>query len=708
MGGIQRVLVAGVAPIQVASPLSTTAWCILAGVPVGIIALYFLKLRRRPVRVSSTLLWKRSLEEVRVNSLFQRLKRNLLLFLQLLTVGLAMLALLGIRFDSAPGGGRRFVLMIDQSASMGATDIKPSRLEKAKSLAREVVRGMNAADLGMVIAFADRAQVISPYTGDRRMLLERIDAIEQTEARTSLRDALEVAAGLANPLKQVDDRKPGSALPAPSSPAPPRLYIYTDGGFSDVEEFSLGNLDPEVVVIGPGPPPYRPADATKDGAPRPLSRPSDNVAILALEARTGDDKPDLHQLFGRVRNFRAEVASIEAELYRSTTPAESTLIDAIALELPAQGEQSFKFDLPESAATAYEVRLKVEDALPLDNHAYAVVGANRKSQVLVITPGNRYLLDALKTPAVASRAEIAVINPEQARGEQALRDLRGGRYDLVILDGVQPPVAPEASTLSFGAFPLGPAFANPREVATPIILDSDVAHPLLQYLRDLPLVYVAHGRAVDLPPGAHILIEGDKGPMAFTVTREGYTDAVVTFPLLTGDVPNTTWFRYISFPLFIMNAINTLGHAHEGSGETVAEPGRPYAIHAQTSEKSIDVTPPRGQAAEAVPRSTQGTYVYAHADRTGIYRATWPPDQSLPFAVNLFDLRESDLSTRGIVPDGTPRDLVESYKIKVGYNTVTGVEKPPQVKQDLWKTFALLVLGVLLVEWFVYNRRVFV
>src|SRR3954464_2901031 len=84
-------------PVQFASPLSGTAWAVLAGIPVGIIALYFLKLRRRPVEVPSTLLWRRSLEDLHVNSLFQRLRRNLLLFLQLLAIFLAMLALAGPR-----------------------------------------------------------------------------------------------------------------------------------------------------------------------------------------------------------------------------------------------------------------------------------------------------------------------------------------------------------------------------------------------------------------------------------------------------------------------------------------------------------------------------------------------------------------------------------------------------------------------------------
>src|SRR5215469_1936674 len=99
-------------PIEFNTPLGLAAWFALAGVPVGIIALYFLKLRRKPVRVPSTLLWRRSMEDLHVNSLFQRLRRNLLLFLQLLAVGLVMLALAGPQSKGRGGQGQRYVLMI--------------------------------------------------------------------------------------------------------------------------------------------------------------------------------------------------------------------------------------------------------------------------------------------------------------------------------------------------------------------------------------------------------------------------------------------------------------------------------------------------------------------------------------------------------------------------------------------------------------------
>lgn len=195
--------------LEFRSPLGPAAWLALGAVPIGIVALYFLKLRRRPVAVSSTLLWRKSLEDLHVNSLFQRLRRNLLLFLQLLIIALAMLALAGPRMKGTSGQAQHFVLMIDNSASMSATDVPPSRLERAREEARKIVRNMGGDDLAMVVSFADSARVVSNYTGDKRLLLGRIDAIQPTQSTTSLREALQVAAGLANPSRQYGEVSEG-------------------------------------------------------------------------------------------------------------------------------------------------------------------------------------------------------------------------------------------------------------------------------------------------------------------------------------------------------------------------------------------------------------------------------------------------------------------------------------------------------------------
>src|SRR5262249_51465391 len=146
----------------------------------------------------------------------------------------------------------------------------------------------------------------------------------------------------------------------------------------------------------------------------------------------------------------------------------------------------------------------------------------------------------------------------------------------------------------------------------------------------------------------------------------------------------------------------------EGAGQDLAEPGRPVVLHPETSSGSIQVFPPRGGSAEPVARSTQGTFVYNKADPTGVYLAKWGPAGRLRFRANLLDVRDRDLAPRGLIPEGAPLGLAESYKIKIGYSPVTGTPKPPVVKKDIWWYFALLVLGVLLVEWYIYNRRVYI
>jgi hypothetical protein len=689
--------------MQFSSPLGITAWAILAGVPVGIIALYFLKLRRRPVQVSSTLLWRRSLEDLHVNSLFQRLRRNLLLFLQLLAVGLAMLALAGPRMKGTAGHGNRYVIAIDDSASMGAKDVTPTRLDHAKEEAKKVVDAMQSDDLAMVIAFSDRARVVSTYTGNRALLRKRIDEIVPTEATTSLRDALQVAAGLANPNK-VGDVPEGVEA---TSIVTPKLLIYTDGGFPDVEGFSLGNIEPELVVIGKPAPMEKPP---AEGQPAPLPA-SNNLAILALQTRRNEEKPDVYQVFGRVHNYRAEDVETEAKLLvrdPADPQAEGTLRDAVGLKVPARGDASFKFDLPEAGATELEVRLTTDDDLSLDNRAFTLIGAPRKAQVLLVTLGNKYLEDALKTPLAASRADVTNTTPEGMKGDAVKRDMAAGKYDLVIFDQCRPETPPAANALYFGALPPGPTYEKTKDVDEPTILDVNSAHPLMQFIRDLSVVRVLKATVVtELPTGSTSLIESNAGPLAFVAPREGYSDTVVCFPLLAPQGRNTDWTTKFSFPLFLYNALQVVGNARDSAGEEIHAPAQPVPIRPETIADTIKVSDPAGKT-ETLKRSPQGGFVYNDANATGLYHVTWAPEGTMTFAVNQFDPRESDLAPRGLVPEGTPADQADKYRIKIGYNPVNSTRKAVAAPRDWWKPIALVALAVVLVEWYIYNRRVYI
>ncbi len=694
-------------PVEFASPLGGAAWAVLAGIPVGIIALYFLKLRRRPLQVPSTLLWRRSLEDLHVNSLFQRLRKNLLLFLQLMAVLLAMLALTGPRIRGTTGQGRRFVLAIDNSASMSATDVAPNRLARAKEEAKKIVSSMEGDDLAMVISFSDRARIVSNYTSNGRLLLQRIDAIAPTEATTSLREALQVAAGLANPSRQYGE--PGEGVVA-TSVVTPKLLIYTDGGFADVEGFSLGNLEPEIVVIGPPVPPLAEADPQSRPGVRPKT-PSDNVAILALQTRRSDEQADSHQVFGRVHNYRGQAVATEAQLLRhdpGRPGAPGTLVDAIALNIPAQSDQSFKFDLPDAGAAELEVRLTERDAQALDDRTFTLVGNPRKAQVLVVTSGNAYLIDTLKTPTTVERADVTIATLDQSQIDPIGRDVQAGRFDLIIYDRVRPEGNPEANTLYFGALPPGKAFASSKTVEAPVILDWDVAHPLMQYIRDLSTVVILKAIAVEPPVGSTTLLESNQGPLAFVVPREGYSDAVVAFALMDGEKFNTNWFQKYSFPLFLFNALQVLGNSRESTGDEVHAPGQPVVLRVDSDAGQVEVTSADGRNVERLTRTSQGTFVASNTGTTGLYHALWGADGGLAFAVNQFDLRESDLAPRGLVPEGVPPAQADAYKIKIGYNPVVGTPSLKPSRKDWWKPLAALALGVILVEWYIYNRRVYI
>ena len=163
-------------------------WALVGARAAGDHCAVFPEARRQPLEVPSTYLWKRSIEDLHVNSLWQRLRQNLLLFLQLLLVALAMLALLRPGWEGTKLEGERFIFLVDNSASMSATDVEDAknRLEEAKKLVGGLIDQMDSGMTAMIISFADTPQVVQEFTDNRRLLRERLATIEPTVRGTDL------------------------------------------------------------------------------------------------------------------------------------------------------------------------------------------------------------------------------------------------------------------------------------------------------------------------------------------------------------------------------------------------------------------------------------------------------------------------------------------------------------------------------------------
>src|ERR1051326_128443 len=219
-------------------------------VPLLIILLYFLKLKRRALQVPSTFLWKKSYEDLHVNSLFQWLRRNILLLLQLLVVLFFLFALLGMNLYGRTGETRFYILMIDNSASMSASDVAPTRLDAAKKAALDEIDAHSDSDSGMVIEFSATAKILRSYTSDRGALRHAVNSIEPTACQRSIENALRLADSCANPVRPNDADTGAGGQTEMSQGVPTKVHIYSDGHFPDVKEFAQGNLSFDYHPVG--------------------------------------------------------------------------------------------------------------------------------------------------------------------------------------------------------------------------------------------------------------------------------------------------------------------------------------------------------------------------------------------------------------------------------------------------------------------------
>ena len=327
--------------------------------------------------------------------------------------------------------------------------------------------------------------------------------------------------------------------------------------------------------------------------------------------------------------------------------------------------------------------------------------------MLLVTENNRYLSDSFKT--LAELCDVVEKSPDEARGDVIRREIATGRFDLVVYDTFRPEVAPEANALYFGVLPPGKEYEPAKEIDNPVILDVNVAHPLMQYVRDMTtVVIISKAVTCELPSDSTALVESDKGPIAFVAPRNGFVDAVISFSLLDGTKFNTNWQLKTSFPLFLYNTLKTLGNASETTGGDIHRPDQPVEIRADSLAQSVDVHGPDGTKLQTIKRSLNGTFVFDKARQTGIYQVKWAGDQSASFAVNIFDPRESNLAPRGRVPDNVSEKEADAYKIKIGLTAVKASAGPPAPSRTRGGRSPSSCSRWSLLEWYVYNRRVYI
>src|SRR4051794_12422213 len=168
-----------------------------AGLVPVIVALYLLKVRRRPVAISTLMFWQRVLQENQRRALFQRLRQWLSLLLHLLIFALVLLALTRPTIDRAVHEGSSTVLILDTRARMQAREPDgATRMEKAVRAALTYARQAGPFRQMAVQTSAGHAGVRLGFSGDEKVLRESIQACAASDAGGDLQPAIRLATDL--------------------------------------------------------------------------------------------------------------------------------------------------------------------------------------------------------------------------------------------------------------------------------------------------------------------------------------------------------------------------------------------------------------------------------------------------------------------------------------------------------------------------------
>ncbi|MEA2676784.1 MAG: hypothetical protein QOJ81_925 [Chloroflexota bacterium] len=645
----------------------------LIAIPI-IVAFYMLRLRRPEQRVSSTFLWQQLVRDVEANAPWQKLRRSLLLVLQLL-LALLLAFVVARPFSEHPAGlARDLVLVIDASASMSATDVFPDRLTAAKRIAQEQLAQVPSDGRVSIIAAGDTARVVANEATDRGRISQAIESVQASTSASDLTDALKLANSLAK-------RAHGA-----------EVLVVTDDAFSVSPDVTL-EVPLRVLTVG---------------------RERDNQAIAALAVRA-DPSGLKRTLFVSVANYSASTVGRSLQILADGVPVTArdlyldplTRADVVIDELPP-GSSVVEARL--SPATDGDEPAGPPDYLPLDDAAWAIVPPDHLRRVLLVGPGNVYIQNAFALlPNVELYGATAAQWPTTTGKDQ---------FDLIVFDGFVPPDLPNKPIL---------AFAPPQTSALGVVIGTltefgmgqpAVNDPLLRGV-DLTRLHIGKMQQMELPAWARAVLPGSDGPLLYAGVRDTLPTAVFAFDIRESDLP-----LQVAWPIMVSNLAGELLGLNAQALDPLA-PSSPIDIPITPNSQGVRVTLPDGTVENLPPGATGASSVtFVTTRQLGVYRAEVIPapapsgspgataspsptpdpsaspggqvgtqDEPLLFAVDLFSTDESNIR---------PGDGARLTAL--GADVPLDPANVGTAHDEFWPLLAALTLLFLIIEWLVYER----
>lgn len=351
-----------------------------------ILIMYLLKQQYKQQQVPSLLLWEKVLVQTKAQKPWQKLRKSLLLLLQLLAAILLALAVSGAHLT---GGhmAKQYVLALDCSLSMQAEDVGKSRFENAK------------ADIDALLAQAPPTSSFSLV-----LLTDQPSLAASSATPTRLKRLLEDVTPTAG---SVDWDTAKNLLSAEQAATEGEIVLYTDdyGKLSElpmIQQVYNGNAE--------------------------------NTAITTLSHRVEGD--GLYVLVN-LHHYGDTPDNRTITLY-----ADGAAFDTQEVSIDANTDESVVFSGIPTDTKSLEARLSAGDALSADDARYEGLSTNSKAKVLLVGDGNIFLEKALTITGQCDLYQAKTVEEEALSGYK-LYIFDGVLPDTLPTDGhimiLQPP-----------------------------------------------------------------------------------------------------------------------------------------------------------------------------------------------------------------------------------------------------------------------------
>ncbi|MBN2518850.1 MAG: BatA domain-containing protein [Candidatus Altiarchaeota archaeon] len=628
-------------------------WALYAfAVVIPIIILYLLKPKPKDLHIPSLMFIVSIEQRRRFRSFFKKFFRDPLLLLQLLILSLLIFAMANPFYTTQEREEikENVVIVLDGSASMSATDVSPSRFDRAKELAMQVVRDLSEHDRVSLI-FAENIPILLLKDGQRDKALGLIASLESKDTPTGVGNAILLARDV---LRDSDVNK--------------RIYVISD--FSSYE-----GMDPLAAQ----------KSAFAEGIDVDfIQTAEDGKNVGIINARAGRNDVGC---FGEaiVKNYDGVDRTVEMQFFlgSSSTDASTKNIDSGSTEL-------FSFLAP-CSGIEYSASLRITgvDALASDNGAYFMIPDKSKYNVLLIreeldSEYIRYALESLNNLVLQETIPLILPNFEDfdiiilqsatassilpgtfKRLEDFAND--GGTVVVMGFEDLLEVDQPELSELlPVSLLKLSKLSSKPRAVYD---------HPIL---RDISLneVYIEQYLESQEKYGAITLAKIVDSP--FLAYRELGNGGVIYL----ASVANNSWGNFHlkpSFPIFWLQTIEWVKRDKTFGSIINFKTGEQLPLLLNETTK---VLKPSNQVME-----TKAVYL----DEVGFYVLQ---DFDKMVAASLLNELESDISP--------VTDTTFEGSITAEYEPV---ETIIEIQRDLYWILAALCILLIWVEWAYYKRR---